>query len=162
MIDYIWKTHSYLIAFKTITLVKSLIQSITQRVVKILNHPWRNTYSVAFLCFKKSNFSFLFTWHRLPSYCNVMVKKFAKFDICLSRHELLPLRVAQTPKNSGPLFLTCKTQQCRFFQWVKGQWTMVSMPTVHVGSSQQDYVNLNCTDNYDVAKIKVKSVTDHQ
>ena len=22
--------------------------------------------------------------------------------------------------------------------------------------------NLNCTDNYDVAKIKVKSVTDHQ
>ena len=24
------------------------------------------------------------------------------------------------------------------------------------------YVNLNRTDNYDVAKIKVKSVTDHQ
>ena len=24
------------------------------------------------------------------------------------------------------------------------------------------HVYLNCTDNYDVAKIKVKSVTDHQ
>ena len=23
-------------------------------------------------------------------------------------------------------------------------------------------INLNCTDDYDVAKIKVKSVTDHQ
>ena len=24
------------------------------------------------------------------------------------------------------------------------------------------YTYLNCTDNYDVAKIKIKSVTDHQ
>ena len=38
-------------------------------------------------------------------------------------YEPLTLRVAQTPKNPGRLFLTCKTQQCRFFQWINEPWS---------------------------------------
>ena len=38
-------------------------------------------------------------------------------------YEPLTLRVAQTPKNPGRLFLTCKTRQCRFFQWVNEPWS---------------------------------------
>ena len=41
--------------------------------------------------------------------------------------------------------------------------TMVTRYTFQHGPNLlSQLVNLNCTDNYDVAKIKVKSVTDHQ
>ena len=38
-------------------------------------------------------------------------------------YEPLALRVSQTRKNPGRLFLTCKSRQCRFFQWVSEPWS---------------------------------------
>ena len=66
--------------------------------------------------------------------------------------------------------LNCFTVCTRgVFQYVMG----ISFPAVYVQESSHARAyninrrllystNLNCTDNYDVAKIKMKSVTDHQ
>ena len=70
-------------------------------------------------------------------------------DISCKKQQIFGL-----PSKTQPLFSPfCPTIASQTLQMSLSDWLK------HKDHSD---ANLNCTDNYDVAKIKVKSVTDHQ